>query len=89
MSVNYTTIRLWWDGRRGQAQYDGVVRELTVKPDAFPDLEEIDYTPAFDTYRVLRKHGYGVDARDDLRPPEIAAVVQWLKAFAASVKLGK
>ena len=83
MSTSYTTIRLWWNGSRGQAQCDGVLRELFSPPDAVPDLSEIDYAPELQTAEI-RRHTY--DKRDDMTPPEVEAVRRWLNCFAQSVK---
>lgn len=39
--------RLWWDGKRGIAQLDGVTVILHAAPELSPlHLQEIDYAPA-------------------------------------------
>lgn len=83
MGLSYTTIRLWWDGRRGQAQYDGVVRPLEAAPDVMQHIYELDYAPELDTYQIRERP---CDERRDLSPPESEAIKRWLVAFAASVK---
>ena len=83
MSLRYTTIRLWWDGRRGQAQCDGVERPLTVKPDLPFDVYAFDYAPELDTREIRHR---ACDKRDDLDKDEIAAIHRWLHCFANAVK---
>lgn len=84
MSLNYTTVRLWWNGERGQAQCDGVERELRQAPTVDGvDIDQIDYAPELQTAE-LRRHTY--DKRDDMTPPEVEAVRRWLHCFAQSVK---
>ena len=83
MSLRYTTIRLWWDGRRGQAQCDGVERPLTVKPDLPFDVYTIDYAPELDTLEVRYR---ACDQRNDIKPSEVAAIRMWLHCFANAVK---
>lgn len=85
MSLNYTTIRLWWDGRVGQAQCDGVSRKLTGPPEIDPmkSIYEIDYAPELKTFEIRER---ACDSRRDLAPREQEAVLRWLMSFAASVK---
>lgn len=83
MSLSYTTIRLWWNGRRGQAQYDGVTRELTSPPDVMQQLYELDYAPELHTYEIRER---ACDARRELNPPEQEIILSWLRSFAESVK---
>ena len=85
MSLRYTTIRLWWDGRTGQAQCDGVSRDLSGPPEIDPmkSIYEIDYAPELHTYEVRER---ACDCRRDLNPPEQEAVRRWLMSFAAAVK---
>lgn len=84
MSLAYTTIRLWWDGRRGQAQCDGVSRELNEAPHVDGvELVQIDYAPEFHCFQI-RHHSY--DREEEMQPPEIVAVLRWLHCFAEAVK---
>jgi hypothetical protein len=83
MSLRYTTVRLWWDGRRGQAQCDGVEREISVKPDLQIEMYTIDYAPELDTQEIRRRP---CDHRDDITAPEVAAIKGWLHCFANAVK---
>lgn len=85
MSLRYTTIRLWWNGRTGQAQYDGVHRELTSAPDVMQHVHELDYAPELRTFQIRERP---CDPRRDLEPPEQELLLRWLAAFAASVKRG-
>ena len=83
MSLAYTTIRLWWNGRKGQAQYDGVTRELDRAPDVMQQIYELDYAPELHTYEVRERP---CDERRELKPPEIEAIDRWLRSFSAAVK---
>lgn len=78
------TTRLWWNGRRGQAQCDGVMRELVEPPriDGV-DMVHIDFAPESSCY-LIRHNDY--DREEEMRPPEIEAVRRWLHCFAESVK---
>lgn len=83
MSLAYTTIRLWWNGRRGEAQCDGVTRPLTAAPDMLPEVYTIDYAPELKTSEIVPRP---CDKVRDMEPPEVEAVCRWLHCFAASVK---
>ncbi len=83
MSLNYTTVRLWWDGRRGQAQCDGVSQDLEVKPELPFEMYEVDYCKDFGTAEVRHR---ACDRRVDLEPHDVEAVRRWLHCFAQEVK---
>ena len=83
MSLFYTTEWLWWNGRRGQAQCDGVSRDLERAPDVLPEIAEIDYCPEFHTAEIRPRP---CDRRRDLEAPEVEAIRRWLHCFANSVK---
>lgn len=83
MSLNYTTVRLWWDGRRGEAQCDGVERLIVAKPDLPFEMYTIDYAPELDTQEIRRRPS---DQRDDITAPEVVAIQRWLHCFANAVK---
>ena len=83
MSLTYTTIRLWWDGRRGQAQCDGVAREISVKPDLPFDVYEVDYAPELGSHEIRHR---ACDRREELKPPEVVEIRKWLHCFACAVK---
>lgn len=71
MSLNYTTVRLWWNGERGQAQCDGVERELRQVPTVEGvDIDQIDYAPELRCFLIKRKPYTGPA---DMEPPEIEA----------------
>lgn len=73
------TRRLCWNGDRGTAQYDGVVRKLTVKPDLPFEMVRIDCEPAVGCFLVVHDKFHG---EEELKPPEIEAVMNWLRCFA-------
>ena len=84
MSLNYTTVRLWWNGERGQAQCDGIERELRQVPTVEGvDIDQIDYAPELRCFLIKRKPYTGPA---DMEPPEIEAVKRWLHCFANAVK---
>lgn len=72
------TRRLCWHGDRGTAQYDDAFAPIRTKPDLPFDMEEIDCEPAVQCY-IVRHHEY--DAQEELKPPEIEAVMLWLRRF--------
>lgn len=76
MSTVYTTIRLWWDGRRGQAQYNGVTIPLDEAPDVMQCIYELDYAPELHTYEIRERP---CDPRRELRPPEQELLLRWLR----------
>ena len=78
------TTRLWWNGRSGQAQCDGVTRPIDVRPDIVGvEFVEMDFAPD-DKCFLIRHHVY--DREEEMAPPEIEAVRRWLHCFAESVK---
>ena len=84
MSLNYTTVRLWWNGERGQAQCDGIERELRQVPTVEGvDIDQIDYAPELRCFLIKRKPYTGPA---DMESPEIDAVKRWLHCFANAVK---
>lgn len=83
MGLLYTRTRLWFDGRRGQAQHDGVERILTARPKIIKPVAEIDYCPELDEYEI-RPNPW--DRKRDMEPPERAAAIAWLTRFAAAMK---
>lgn len=83
MSLLYTRTRLWFDGRRGQAQHDGVERIITRSPKVPRAVAELDYCPELGEYEI-RPNAW--DRKRDMEPPEVEAVVAWLTRFAAAVK---
>mgnify|MGYP000726941445 CR=1 FL=1 len=85
MSLLYTRTRLWWNGWRGQAQCDGVDKDLTEPPviEGVP-IVEIDYAPELKCFQIRRtKHS---SREEELERHEIVAIKRWLHRFAADIK---
>lgn len=78
------STRLWWNGSRGLAECDGVSRPLEAAPHVDGvEFVQIDCSVDMHCY-LIRRHSY--DREEEMRPPEIAAVKQWLHCFAEAVK---
>lgn len=80
MSLLYTKVLLWWDGARGQVQYDGIEWVLTHPPGALPEIREIDYCPELHAFELRPQQ---TDRKRDLEAPEIVAIKDWLERFGA------
>lgn len=78
MSADLYPGRLYWDGSRGCAKWDGDGIELAAMP-TIPGLPpcttEVDYAPG--VVYMLRESR---DARRDMQAGEIRAVRMWLEA---------
>lgn len=73
--------RLWWDGRRGVAQHDGLTLELHHAPAiGVPHLAEVDYAPALRVSQV-REHS---NRWRDMTPAERQAAQGLLQRAAAA-----
>lgn len=84
VSLLYTRTRLWFDGRHGQAQCDGVERNLMRSPKVLATAPvEIDYCPELDEYEI---RPLAWDRKRDMEPPEREAAKRWLARFAAAIK---
>lgn len=77
MSDDIHPTRLVWDGRRGLAKHEEARVILRGPPPALPDIAEIDYVPGI--VAQIRRHSW--DKVDDMRPPEIVAVLSWLEGL--------
>jgi len=73
------TRRLCWNGDHGTAQYDDVFRELTVKPELPFEMVRIDCEPDVQCYLVVHDKFHG---EVEMTPPEVEAVMNWLRCFA-------
>lgn len=73
------TRRLCWHGDRGTAQYDDAFAPIRTKPDLPFDMVEIDCEPAVQCFRV--RHYKWSSQDEELQPPEIEAVMAWLRRF--------
>ncbi len=75
--------RLFWSGRRGFAQCDGVRVPLTARPDipGLPEMTEMDYLPGL--CATVRDN---CDARRDMAADEIVATQAWLTARCAAAE---
>lgn len=82
MSLLYSRTRLWWDGRHGQAQHDGVEFVLTHWPVGLPEVVQLDYCPEQCRPEIML---LGCPKRE-MEAPEIAAVKAWLERFADVMK---
>lgn len=80
MSDDLHPIKLAWDGRRGIILYEGAKWPLHAPPQALPELYEIMYDPTLKMARVRRRP---CDPMDDLHPPEIVQVVEWVRGFVS------
>jgi hypothetical protein len=78
-----SATRLFWSGRRGFAQCDGVRVPLTTRPDipGLPEMTEMDYLPGM--CATVRDN---CDARRDLKDYEILATQAWLSARCAAAE---
>jgi hypothetical protein len=83
MGLIYTTTRLWFDGRHGQAQYAGFQCELHMPPKIPEKVAELDYCPELGEFEV-RPHSY--DRKRDMEPAERDAAKRWLERFAVVMK---
>ena len=78
MSIAYYLVRLWWDGRRGQARYYGAPVILTACPDIGFRIDALDYAPAVDC-KVVQPYAW---RWRDLEPAEELRVMAFLRSLA-------
>jgi len=76
-------VRLWWDGKKGAATYDGVHVVLRERPPGMA-WSEVDWAPE----AVASCRERECDAPRDLQAAEITMIRGWLAHMAQRVRVG-